>query len=60
MALKAVDSKNPEQKIATSPRASERGSVLDDPFGSMYVGLIAPAAAVGAVVSGILGLSIFY
>jgi hypothetical protein len=26
----------------------------------MYVGLIAPAAAVGAVVSGIFGLSFFY
>ena len=34
--------------------------VMEDPFGSMVAGLIAPAAAVGAVVSGILGLAVIY
>lgn len=46
--------------ISHPPEPAPRTHVLDDPFGSMYIGLIAPAAAVGAVVSGIFGLSIIY
>ena len=46
--------------VPHQPEPAPSTHVLDDPFGSMYVGLIAPAAAVGAVVSGIFGLSIIY
>lgn len=60
MAPKADEFRAIEDNAQGAPTGAERGSVLDDPFGSMYVGLIAPAAAVGAVVSGILGLSLFY
>ncbi len=60
MAPRANESLNPKEKTHAAPAAAERGSILDDPFGSMYVGLIAPAAAVGAVVSGIFGLSFLY
>lgn len=60
MAPRPNESLNAKENTHAAPASAERGSVLDDPFGSMYVGLIAPAAAVGAVVSGIFGLSLFY
>jgi len=46
--------------VPHEPEHAPSAHVLDDPFGSMYVGLLAPAAAVGAVVSGIFGLSLIY
>jgi hypothetical protein len=36
------------------------GRLLDDPFGSIWIGLASTATAVGAVATGILSLSAIY
>ena len=39
---------------------SKAARMMDDPFGSIWIGLASTATAVSAVVGGIFGLSVIY
>jgi hypothetical protein len=51
-----IDTQVPGQRTFGEKMAS----VIDDPFGSVIAGIVAPTIAVGFVISGILGLGLVY
>ena len=54
------DTVNEAGQVAAGGLAQTLVRVIEDPFGSVIVGIVAPAAAVAMVVSGIYGLGVVY
>ncbi len=48
------------QSTAADTLGDKAARMMDDPFGSIWLGLASTATAVGAVVTGIFGLSVIY
>jgi hypothetical protein len=60
--MTVADQETASNAAAPEPEAttSRVVRVLEDPFGSMYVGLLSTGLAVAVVFSGILGLSMIH
>ena len=48
------------ESTAADTLGTKAARMMDDPFGSIWIGLASTATAVGAVFTGIFGLSVIY